>query len=301
MKRSTKKSSTTLKKTSINKNSKYPKTKPTKIIIDSSKKVTSNKDDEKQIQDNKNENIKASSSLTENDKKNKIIHENNLNVIEIIQKELDKVEKENEIILNEMKNLKEQEKELKETYEKIRDNIETEKDELEELRDINDEKNREYLQLMHLRHRQIMDNPITHSNDTERNHNNGNNTSVDNSNNENSLNRFTLGEVMDGLLRIRIRRENDNDEVPFIFLNNRENNEDGPPMTYEQLQNLQSSSYPRTNNNNNEKCIICGFDFCFNDIFTKLICNHIFHKNCLINRLSARQSSKCPTCKASII
>ena len=105
---------------------------------------------------------------------------------------------------------------------------------------------------------------------------------------------------MDGILRIsRIRRENSNDEIPFIFLNNRENNEDGPPMTYEQLQNLQSSTYPR--NNNNEKCIICGFDFCFNDIFTKLICNHIFHKNCLINRLSARQSSKCPTCKASII
>ena len=293
MYRSAKKSSTTFKNKSVNK---Y-RVKPSKIIIDSSKKVPTIKDEEKQAaQDNKNEDNKISSSITENDKKNKIIHENNLKVIELFQNDLDKLEKENQIILDEIKRLKEQEEELKQTYENIRDNIEKEKDELEELKDINDEKNRNYLHLMHLRHRQIMDNPITHSNDTERN--NDNNTNSNNENNGNPLNRMTLGEVMDGLLNIS--RLGGGNGLPFIILNRRENSEEGPPMTYEQLQNLQSSSYPR-NNNNNEKCIICGFDFCFNDIITKLICNHIFHKNCLVNRLTARQSSKCPTCKVSII
>ena len=43
-----------------------------------------------------------------------------------------------------------------------------------------------------------MDNPITHSNDTERN--NDNNSNSNNENNGNPLNRMTLGEVMDGLL-----------------------------------------------------------------------------------------------------
>ena len=78
------------------------------------------------------------------------------------------------------------------------------------------------------------------------------------------------------------------------------NNEEGPPMTQEQLDDLPCSIYPRRNNNN-EKCVICEFDFCFNDTIIILRCNHKFHKNCLINRLTARHSSKCPTCKESII
>ena len=290
----------------------YSNKKPTKILIDSSKKVSSIKDEEKQdMTENKNESKKEEPSLEEQkQKRDKIIHENNLKVIDVLQKELDKIEKENELIYEEMNRLKEQEKELSQNYEKIRDDIEGEKDEVEDLKEINEEKNREYLQLLHLRHRQIMDNPITHS--TERDNNNNNNENRNNINNNqrvgNQNNRFTLGDFMDGLLNIlSIRRENENIEggggmrdSPFLVSHNRDN-EDGPPMSYQQLQDLPSSSYPR-NNNNNEKCTICGFDFCYKDLVTKLEkCNHTFHKNCLVNRLSARQASKCPTCRVSII
>ena len=301
------------KKTSTyqNKYRNYSNKKPTKIFIDSSKKVTKLEDDEKQAQDNKNEIKKEEPSLEEQkQKRDKIIHENNLKVIDVLQSELDKIEKENELILEEMNRLKDQEKELSQNYEKIRDDIEGEKDEIEDLKEINEEKNREYLQLVHLRHRQIMDNPNTHS--TERDSNNHRNENRNNNNNqraENPNNRLTLGDFMDGLLNIlSIRRDNEGVEggrgmrdSPFFVLHNREDNEDGPPMSYQQLQDLPSSIYPR-NNYNNEKCTICGFDFCYQDLVTKIEkCNHTFHKNCLVNRLSARHASKCPTCKISII
>ena len=138
------------------------------------------------------------------------------------------------------------------------------------------------------------------TNDNDNRNNNINN----NQNDHHPLNRFTLGDVMDGLLRISGMQGEMGGRIqnsPFLIFHSRENNEDGPPMSYAQMQALPSSSYPR-NNYNNEKCTICEFVFCYNDIVTKLTkCSHIFHKNCLVNRLSARQSSKCPTCKVSII
>ena len=281
----------------------YSQNKPTKIYLDASKKETKIKEDENQTLNNINnsENKKEELTLEEEKKKrDKIIHENNIKVIDVLQKEFEKYEKENEIIIEEMKRLKQQEKELFQTYDKIRDDIETEKDELEELKEINDEKNREYSHLVHLRHRTIMDSPNNQSEDSNRSNNN-------NTNNErpHPLNRFTLGDVMDGLLSIsRIRRENEDGEMvdsPFFVIHSRENNEDGPPMSYSQIQALPSSNYPR-NNYNNEKCTICEFVFCYNDVVTKLIkCSHTFHKSCLVNRLTARQSSKCPTCRISII
>lgn len=285
MNRSNKKSSTNK---TIYRN--YSNKKPTKIFIDSSKNVTI-KQDEKQTQNtqnNKLEKQKEELSLEdEKQKRDKIIHENNLKVIDILQKEFDKYEKENELILEEMKRLKEQEKELLEKYETIRDEIETGKDELEEMKEINSEKNREYLELSNLRQR------YNHESSNRDNNNIRNN------------NRLTLGDFMDGLLNIsRVRNESGMDNgphLPLLFFSSRGNNDEGPPMTYQQIESLPSSNYPR-NNNNNEKCTICQFDFCYNDVVTKLIkCNHIFHKNCLINRLNARQSSKCPTCKVSII
>ena len=277
------------------------KNKPTKIFIDSSKKVATIKDEEKQAQNNiENKKEKEELSLEEQkQKRDKIIHENNLKVIEILQKEFDKIENENKLIMEELQRLKDEEKELKEKYENTRNDIEAEKDELEDLKEINDEKNREYAHLAHLRHRDIMDNPNNQSNNSNRNNNNTNNERP------HPLNRFTLGEVMDGILNItRIRRENEDGEMvdsPFFVIHSRENNEDGPPMSYSQIQALPSSNYPR-NNYNNEKCTICEFVFCYNDVVTKLTkCSHTFHKSCLINRLSARQSSKCPTCRSSII
>ena len=292
------------KKTSTNKTiyRNYSKNKqPTKIYIDSSKKIETLKEDEKQTQNTNIENKKEEPSLeVEIQKRDKIIHENNLKVIEILQKEFDKYEKENQLIIEEMKRLKEQEKELLETYEKIRDDIETGKDELEELKDINTEKNREYLELSNLRQRYNNDGNNRDNNNTINNNNNNNNER-----NENPLNRLTLGDFMDGLLSIsRVRNEGRMDEgpnLPFIFFPSRANNDEGPPMTYEQIESLPSSNYPR-NNNNNEKCTICQFVFCYNDVVTKLRkCNHSFHKSCLSNRLNARQSSKCPTCRVSII
>ena len=282
----------------------YSKKKPTKIFIDSSKNVNNIKEklNEKQVQNTNVEDKKEEPLSLEDQKqkRDKIIHENNLKVMEILQKDLDKYEKESELLLEEMERMKKQEKDLKEEYEKIREDIEETKDELEELRDINDEKNREYIQLSHLRHRQIMDNPNNQSSDTDRSTNNNTN----NQNEQSPLNRFTLGEVMDGLLRISGLRGEMGGRIsnsPFIVFHSRENNDDGPPMSNSQIEALPSSSYPRKNNDN-EKCTICEFVFCYNDIVTKLSkCSHTFHKNCLVNRLSARQSSKCPTCKVSII
>ena len=93
--------------------------------------------------------------------------------------------------------------------------------------------------------------------------------------------------------------EEENESVILTNSNNDEE-EEGPSMTQEQLDSLEVSTYPR-NNNSNEKCIICEFDFCYNDTLIILKCGHKFHKNCLINRLTARHSSKCPICKDSII
>ena len=218
----------------------------------------------------------------------------------MLQADLDITEKDNELLLKEMELLKEQKKELLEKYEKIRDDLENEKTELEQLKDINDEKNREYLQLMHLRHQNIMNNHNSNSNDSNRNNSN--------ERHRGNADGLTLGDVMDGLLLgySRMRGENNGGDdqglnLPFIIFHGNDSNDDGPPMSYSQIESLPSSNYPR-NNNNNEKCTICGFEFFFNDLVTKLVkCNHTFHKTCLANRLSARQGSKCPICKISII
>jgi hypothetical protein len=280
----------------------YSDKKPTKIVIDSSKKEEKRKEEEKQVQNTIKEIKKDELSLQEEKKinKEKIIHENNLRVIEMLQADLDITEKDNELLLKEMELLKEQKKELLEKYEKIRDDLENEKTELEQLKDINDEKNREYLQLMHLRHQNIMNNHNSNSNDSNRNNSN--------ERHRGNADGLTLGDVMDGLLLgySRMRGENNGGDdqglnLPFIIFHGNDSNDDGPPMSYSQIESLPSSNYPR-NNNNNEKCTICGFEFFFNDLVTKLVkCNHIFHKTCLANRLSARQGSKCPICKISII
>ena len=281
----------------------YTDKKPTKIIIDSSKKVDQKNEEEKKVQNNINEDKKEELSLNqEKINRDKIIHENNLRVIEMLQADLDKDQKESELLLREIESLKEQKKQLEETFEKIRDDIENEKTELEELRDINDSKNREYIQLMHLRHQNIMNNPNINSSGNNRN----NNTNSNNNNNESSgeaSSGLTLGDVMDGLLfsLSRMRGENGEGDSPFIFIHGNDTSDDGPPMSYSQINNLPVMNYPR-NNNNNEKCTLCGFEFFYNDLVTKLVkCNHTFHKTCLANRLSAIQGSKCPICKISII
>ena len=277
------------------KSDKKPKKIYLKNTFNSIKKINNFKNEEKHVKENPVEN-----NISSDINNNKIIHESMLKEIEKLEKELKEIEKENELILEKKSILLEDNKKLLEKYDIIKEDIEYENEELEELKNNNDEKNREYLQLNHLRHQHQMSND--NSNNSERN-NQENNTNDNNNEND----RFN--DILNGfnfLLNLsRLRRTNeedgDNGSINSISNNNdEENNEEGPPMTNEQLQNLPSSIYPR-NNSSNEKCTICQFDFCYKDTITKLKCNHTFHKDCLINRLSARHSSKCPTCKASII
>ena len=253
--------------------------KPTKIYLDSSKKVNANKEDEKKNEE-KNNIMTISTTkkeeeppiLSEQEKKDKIIHENNLKVAEIIQNDVDKLEKENELIFEEMKRLKEEEKDLIKKYEDLIGDIENERDELEEIKEINSRKNREYLSLSH--NRQLQQRVNSNSNPSPRQTNSGM---------SGEPNVFTLGDFFDFIQVMGMRRENTQ------------------RMTYEQIESLPSESYPR-NNYNNEKCNICGFEFCYQDIVTKLEkCHHTFHRNCLINRLSSTNSSRCPSCNISII
>ncbi len=275
----------------------YKKTnkKPVKLYLKTSKiipeKISSIKEEEKEYKNNQKEN-----SFSNNN--NKINHENNIKLIEDLNNELNDLEKQNDLILKEISSLKIQQNDFEEKYNEIKEEIETENEELNDLKETNITKNREYLELLRRRHQQIRE---IHSNE-EGSQESNNNTSRNNSENENNdLNRLT--DMMNGLnfllsiSRLRRANEEENDES---IRSNEHNNEEGPPMTNAQLQALPSSIYPR-NNNSDEKCEICGFVFCYKDTITKLSCNHTFHKDCLVNRLSARNSSKCPTCKASII
>ena len=261
--------------------------KPIKILIKSSlnpsKSISNIKEEETQYKDNQLEN-----SFFDIEK-NKMIHEKKLKQIEILENELNDIEKENNLILKEKSIIKNLKKKLEENYNQINNEIEEQNHELTYLKEINSNKNREYLELSRLRSENM------------NNYNNSSRTNSQNDNNENG----GFGELFNGLnflLNIsRLRRVNEEESDESIRLDSmtEDNNEEGPAMTTQQLQALPTSIYPR--NNNNEKCIICGFDFCYNDTIIKLRCNHSFHKNCLVNRLTARNSSKCPTCKTSII
>ena len=275
----------------------YKKTnkKSVKLYLKTSKitpkKISSIKEEETEYKNNQKEN-----SFSDNN--NKINHENYIKLIEGLNNELNDLEKQNDLILKEISSLKIQQNDFEEKYNEIKEEIETENEELNDLKETNITKNREYLELLRRRHQQIRE---IHSNE-EGSQESNNNTSRNNSENENNdLNRLT--DMMNGLnfllsiSRLRRANEEENDES---IRSNEHNNEEGPPMTNAQLQALPSSIYPR-NNNSDEKCEICGFVFCYKDTITKLSCNHTFHKDCLVNRLSARNSSKCPTCKASII
>ena len=277
------------------------KNKPTKIIMDSSKIIQDKKEDVKIIQINETNKEEDSQQ-----KKDKIIHQNNLNVIQLLQNDLNKLDVENNIINSEIENIKQEEKDLEEKFEELKKELDEETGNLEQLKDINDEKNRQLLQLLHIRHRQIMQN----ADNIRANLNNNNREREGERERERErpgqvLNHFTLGEVMDGLLRITNinGNSNENDEsphFPFIVMPRQESQEDGPPMSYQQLQDLPSYNYQ--GRNSKEKCNICDFELCYNDLVTRLSkCNHIFHKNCLVNRLSTRRSSKCPNCKVSLI
>ena len=110
MNRSSKKPSNTFRyrlSKDINKN------KPTKITIDTSK-IPEKKEEEKKI-----EKSEINPEKEKQQKKDKIIHENNLSVIQMIQDDLDKLEKENELLNNEVEQIKQEEKDLIERFDQI--------------------------------------------------------------------------------------------------------------------------------------------------------------------------------------
>ena len=219
---------------------------------------------------------------------NQILHENYLKEIEFLKNDLEELDKENESVTEQLLSEKLSQINLEQKYNKINDKYIKESHVLNELKEINEAKNYQFQQLNRIRQQQLND----------LNEHNGNNSN----NNDNGLN--NLEEVVTGinfLLNIsRFRRPMDDEVDNSVVITNSNNDEEGPPMTQEQLDSLPCSLYPR-HNVLNEKCVICEFDFCYNDTVIKLRCDHKFHKNCLINRLTARNSSKCPTCKASII
>ena len=257
-------------------NDKTP-TKPIKIFL---KSQSSNNLEEKN--DNKeNKNQISINSI------NQTLHENYLKEIECLMNDLSQIDKESESIREQILSENLSEINLSQKYTKINEKYIEENHKLNELKEINRVKNQEYRQLNRIRQQQI--------NESNENNNNGNNS-------ENALN--NLEEVVTGinfLLNIsRFRRPMEDELDNSVMITNNNNDEEGPPMTQAQLDSLPCSIYPR-NNNSNEKCVICEFDFCYNDTVIQLRCNHKFHKNCLINRLTARHSSKCPTCNVSII
>jgi hypothetical protein len=219
---------------------------------------------------------------------NQILHENYLKEIEFLKNDLEELDKENESVTEQLLSEKLSQINLEQKYNKINDKYIKESHALNELKEINEAKNYQFQQLNRIRQQQLNDL-------NEHNENNSNN-------NDNGLN--NLEEVVTGinfLLNIsRFRRPMDDEVDNSVVITNSNNDEEGPPMTQEQLDSLPCSLYPR-HNVLNEKCVICEFDFCYNDTVIKLRCDHKFHKNCLINRLTARNSSKCPSCKASII
>ena len=220
------------------------------------------------INDNNNKN--RSKIFAEKERRDSKVHENNLKIIEKLKNELNDLEKKNNLISNEINLLKKSEKKEKDDYNKINNEINNQKIELNKLKEINDLKNREYIQLRN-HHREMIIRDL----------HNLHNDAI------NELNRQSLHRFFERLTYLyRLRTENNI----------------GPPITNEQIQALPISYYPHRNNNSNQKCTICGFPYCYNDVIIKLRrCQHIFHKACLINSLNLTRASICPICKTSLI
>ena len=259
-------------------------------------------------------------------------HENNLKKIKELEKILDDLEKNNISLSNEIDQLKNEEDKIKKDIQ-AKDEEEKELNtELDNLKNINEDKNREYLHLMNLNnHRQTErrynqhnnNNPINTNNRprTENVNNNNNNNNIQNNNNNsersnNAEDQMSINELLNRVLRIQrqVRGENNEEErgnnnnsiqqsINNSFLEeNPELGENlGPPMTFVQIDALPSEKYPKKETYD-EKCVICGFNLCYNDSVTKLVqCQHTFHKECLGNFLIRKQGSKCPICKVSLI
>ena len=221
------------------------------------------------IEDKNNNNQNKSNKskiFSEKEKRDLKLHEDNLKQLEKLEKELYDLDKEYNLTTNKINSLKNIANEQNDNHNKINKEIITQNRQLNDLKATNDKKNKELNQLKE-QHRQMI---IRHIR--------GVHSAV-----MNELNRQTLHRFFE---RLRLRRQNNI----------------GPPITNEQIQALPISYYPYRNNSSNQKCTICEFPYCYNDVIIKLRrCNHIFHKACLTNSLFSTRSSVCPICKTSLI
>ena len=195
-------------------------------------------------------------------------HEENITRIEKLEKELKDLENENNKTIKEINSLKKFEKEQNNNFYKIDKEIKNEQKQLNKLKEINNSKSVEYNKLRN-QHRELL----------IRQYRTLHSAVI------NELNRQALHRFFD---RIRTRL--------------RTGNNVSIPITNEQIQALPISYYPNRYNNTNQKCTICEFPYCYNDVIIKLRrCNHIFHKACLTNNLILTRASVCPICKMSLI
>ena len=221
------------------------------------------------IEDKNNNNQNKSNKskiFSEKEQRDLKLHEDNLKQLEKLEKELYDLDKEYNLTTNKINSLKNIANEQNDNHNKINKEIITQKRQLNDMKTINDKKNKELNQLKD-QHRQMI---IRHIR--------GVHSAV-----MNELNRQTLHRFFE---RLRLRRQNNI----------------GPPITNEQIQALPISYYPYRNNYSNQKCTICEFPYCYNDVIIKLRrCNHIFHKACLTNSLISTRASICPICRTSLI
>ena len=107
------------------------------------------------VQNKKNKEI---SSIENN--KYKIIHNNKLNEIDRLLKDLNYIEAENNSLSLEIEKLKEKENSILENFNRINNDYVKEKNELNEMKNINKIKNETYIKLLHLRIQQQLSNSL---------------------------------------------------------------------------------------------------------------------------------------------
>ena len=252
----------------------------------------------------------SNDALKKNITKNKKAHENNLKKIEEYEKQLKELENKNNLLSKDINELQKIEGNLKNELKSKEDEEKELNTELNNLKNINEEKKNEVINLMNSNH---INNNNSLNNNRQINNINMNNPQSNNieQRNINQNEQVPINNALNRLMPIQSQVIGNNEEIGNLIDNSINNSlnmaflggfdEDlGPPMTFQQIDALPFERYP--SKDSQEKCLLCGFPFCFNDNIIKLVqCQHIFHKVCLENFLINRQASKCPQCKASLI
>ena len=252
----------------------------------------------------------SNDALKKNITKNKKAHENNLKKIEEYEKQLKELGNKNNLLSKDINELQKKEGNLKNELKSKEDEEKELNTELNNLKNINEEKKNEVINLMNSNH---INNNNSLNNNRQINNINMNNPQSNNieQRNINQNEQVPINNALNRLMPIQSQVIGNNEEIGNLIDNSINNSlnmaflggfdEDlGPPMTFQQIDALPFERYP--SKDSQEKCLLCGFPFCFNDNIIKLVqCQHIFHKVCLENFLINRQASKCPQCKASLI